>query len=300
MILQTALIVGPLGVLSGVAFYFLREDKAAVEQDARDRAAAIIPELARRTGEGVGKMLSLATEPPPKFEGIVAGGKITSPPDYPRVPEPPDWPDEAGSRAGGILEQLQEALYNPAGARKGPAAHPESGNNAAFEAMPYNEVAALRALASAGSPPELRANAAYALLLRRVRTDVVAAGRGAGQGVARNTFGIGSSSLGPGSPRCAPRAGLRRSILGLLGELAESVHRYPSILTPDLLDAAEKVAKPDAVNKVRSLRTEWANREKARGLLRSLLDHGLSYSNPSETWLDSAGMPVSGSDRSGG
>ena len=45
---QAASIVLPLAILSGVAFYYLREDKASIEQQAREQAGILAPELARR------------------------------------------------------------------------------------------------------------------------------------------------------------------------------------------------------------------------------------------------------------
>jgi hypothetical protein len=44
---QTLLIAAPLAVLSGIALYSLRQDRASLAPAARDRAQMLAPELAR-------------------------------------------------------------------------------------------------------------------------------------------------------------------------------------------------------------------------------------------------------------
>jgi signal transduction histidine kinase len=103
---QAALVILPVAILSGVALYYLREDKASIEQEARDRASVLAPELARRLGERVGEALKSRPALP---EGVILDGRIQSPPDYARLPEPPDWPDRltpSQARANAELSSL--------------------------------------------------------------------------------------------------------------------------------------------------------------------------------------------------
>src|SRR6185503_8924468 len=53
-----ALIAVPLVILSAVALYSLRRDKASIEQDARDRAAVLVSELAHQWSRYVSKEIA--------------------------------------------------------------------------------------------------------------------------------------------------------------------------------------------------------------------------------------------------
>jgi len=81
---QAALVVLPVVALSAVAFYSLGRDKASVERDARQRAEELAPELARRMREHAPSFLNIGAPAP----GLIEDGRIVSPPDYPRFPEP--------------------------------------------------------------------------------------------------------------------------------------------------------------------------------------------------------------------
>ena len=143
---QAALIVLPVAILSGVALHFLRVDKASVEQDARERAQILAPELARDLGRRAGESLGGVA-----MEGEIAGGKIKSPVDYPRLPEPPDWPNELTPEQAQLWNDAQEALYvrqDTAGAVK-----------------------AFRLLANSKALPAARATADYNLLLLTSATE---------------------------------------------------------------------------------------------------------------------------------
>jgi len=95
LVWQAALVVLPVVVLSGVALYYLREDKASVEQEARTRAAELAPELAQRLGEHAAEFFKAP------MGGSIQDGRITAPVDYPRVPEPPGQltPDDVSMNA---------------------------------------------------------------------------------------------------------------------------------------------------------------------------------------------------------
>src|SRR5688572_9147100 len=110
-LLQAALIAVPLAILSAVALYSLRQDKAAIEQDARDRAKILVSELAHQWSQHASKEFAeLSTaqsleftpddkkdrtgrplEGLPQLQCLIIKDQIRSPVDYPRLPLPPDW-----------------------------------------------------------------------------------------------------------------------------------------------------------------------------------------------------------------
>jgi len=166
---QAALVVLPVAILSGVAFYYLREDKASIEQEARERARVLAPELARRLGERLGEILKsrpAQTAPP---EGVILDGRIESPPDYPRLPEPPGrlTPSEARANAEfGLLVLESKGAATPGFVQKcvdlaksAAGAHAESG-------APVADLALLLALRHAG--PGRMSDALLAGLTRAV------------------------------------------------------------------------------------------------------------------------------------
>src|SRR6185503_15869423 len=85
---QAVLIVLPVVILSGVALHFLREDRAAIEQDAKRRAYAIAPDVARQIGDEISAYLVQSRKQGILTEGEIVDGRGMAIPDYPRFPEP--------------------------------------------------------------------------------------------------------------------------------------------------------------------------------------------------------------------
>src|ERR1700679_2667513 len=85
---QAALIVLPVVVLSGVALHFLREDRTAIEQDARNRANSLAPDAARQIGEQISAFLAVNLKNGLALQGEIVDGQGRAVPDYPRVPTP--------------------------------------------------------------------------------------------------------------------------------------------------------------------------------------------------------------------
>lgn len=81
---RAGLIALPVAALSGVALYALHEDKTSVELEARQRAAELAPELARRMRDHAPGFLQIGAA----AQGLIEDGRIVSPPDHPGVPEP--------------------------------------------------------------------------------------------------------------------------------------------------------------------------------------------------------------------
>jgi signal transduction histidine kinase len=251
---QAALIVLPVAVLSGVALHFLRVDKASVEQDARERAQILAPELARDLGPRLSEALrGLA------LEGEIAGGQIKSPKDYPRLPEPPDWPNDLTPEQARFWDDAQQALY----VRQDQAA----------------AVRAFRLLANSKAPAAARATAEYNLLL-------LGSGMQRPEVLAGRSWGFLTESGAP-VPDLALLFALRRTKppASVLVAVQAGVRDHPSFLTSELLEAS-----PGDSDDIRRLQSEWAAREQTRALLRALLRP--PGSRPAaEAWLESGGRP---------
>jgi hypothetical protein len=116
---QVLLVVPPVVILSVVALYSLRQDRASIEQDARKNAGVLAAELARRFGERIHDDLAAAAaaqiagsvvpasaarglngaraETAPAADtaalqplcGLILNGRIRLPLDYPALPSPP-------------------------------------------------------------------------------------------------------------------------------------------------------------------------------------------------------------------
>ncbi len=105
---QVLLVGPPVIVLSAVALYSLRQDRAAIELDARRNTAVLAPELARRWGARVQADLAAlvssacasaaqpaSSDPRDSADtpvcGLILNGQIRVPLDYPALPTPPAW-----------------------------------------------------------------------------------------------------------------------------------------------------------------------------------------------------------------
>jgi signal transduction histidine kinase len=258
LLLQAVLIVLPLAILSGVALYFLREDRASIEQEARARANVLAPELAQRLGSQVGDALRQQT----LFEGMIAQGRIVSPPDYPRLPESADWPARMTPDQARMWKSAQDAMFqkhDPAVARK-----------------------ALESFQKAPGSSAVKANVEYALLLLEAARGISPPLRQQFIDLARQYPGAVTEAGAP-LPDLALLMALRG---GFLPDVARTVQDHPSFLTPELLEAAERAATdPKDLHEVQALKTIWSRSETTRTLLRALLQRPPDSARPSETWL---------------
>lgn len=141
---QAVLIVLPVVILSGVALHFLREDKAAIEQDAKKRANAIAPDLARQIGEEISAYIADARAKGLVTRGAIVNGRGMASPDYPRVPEPSDWVEKLPPREAELWRTAEAARFQHRDAKAA--------------------TAALTALAKSGGSAAVRANAELGLL----------------------------------------------------------------------------------------------------------------------------------------
>src|SRR5438552_749883 len=90
-IAQAALIVLPVVVLSGVALHFLREDKTAIEKEARARANSLAPEAARQIGDQITAWLANNRKNGLVTQGEIIDGHGYAEPDYQPLPVPAGW-----------------------------------------------------------------------------------------------------------------------------------------------------------------------------------------------------------------
>jgi signal transduction histidine kinase len=312
---QALLIAAPLVILSAVSLYSLRQDKASIEQDARDRARILAPELARQWSTGVSRNLAqfLAAqshdiskpEAVPQAGGpspITARGRVTEetaelrmslrggwlqsqcllingqiriPVDYPHQPEPPDWPNELKTEQSRLWRAAEEALFQ--------RRDPKAARNA------------VTALIGAKVPAALFANAEFNLLLLEAR-------QGAGANLAQRL-----ADLAQRHPRVCTEAGSPLADLALIQALhqaskgrlpddlmeglSQRVIRHPSFLTPQLLEAARGIPSDlDKSQQARFLTRLWLAQERSRGLLHSLLHQPMDPTQKSEIWLDEEGQ----------
>jgi signal transduction histidine kinase len=223
---QAVLIVLPVVILSGVALHFLREDKAAIQQDAKRRAYAIAPDVARQIGDEISADLVQSRKQGVVTEGEIVDGRGMAIPDYPRFPQPSDWVQKLPAREAGLWRTAQKARFQ----------HPDA--NAARTA--------LTTLAQAGNSAPARANAQLGLL--------VASEAGGDPGaVIRQAVHVAQqypSEVTESGTQVGDAALLvaLRHVKGdpppdLAGAIENQITQHPSFLSTDLLDSAALWAK---------------------------------------------------------
>jgi signal transduction histidine kinase len=266
---QTLLIAAPLAVLSGIALYSLRQDKASLETEARDRARMLAPELARQWGQSMSQ--KLADQPAQRLpQGLVADGKIVYPLDYPPLPTPPDWPEQLTPEQMRLWRTAEESLLQ----RHDPLA---SGS-------------ALAALKSAALPEAALANAEFSALLRESE-------KGGARNVAQRFTDLArryptvSTEAGTPLADLALFQALRHTPAGSLpdrlrAELTRRVAHYPSFLVPELLEAADRVQPGEIL----FLTHFWRAEEESRRLLHFFLQPPIKPARSGEAWIEDAGQ----------
>lgn len=316
---QTLLIAAPLVVLSGIALYSLRQEKASIEQDARDRARMLADDLAGRWRESVREDL----------EKFLADWYLDR-----FVPAALAWPEGSGiSQVQDIAEvksQVQRAHANPMlkalpqlqghlvnGRMGAPVDYPylpappewtekltpgqsktlRAAEQAFFQLR--NPMAARKALAAmraARVPEAAYANAELELLL-------LEASQGAKAELSRRLIGLARKY-----PDVCTEAGTPVADLALIQALHHSspdplpdslrqelFHRvigHPSFLTPELIAGAAGAAwDPQDLQWAGTLQQIWLAQERTRTLLRSVLQIPWdSYTKTTEIWLESEGQ----------
>jgi signal transduction histidine kinase len=312
---QALLIATPLMILSTVALYSLRQDKASIDLDARDRARLLAGDLAGRWRESVREDL----------EEFLADWYLDK-----FVPVALAWPEGSGiSRVQDVAEvriQAQRAHANPLlknlpqlrgdlvnGRIRMPADYPRfpappewTGNltlaqeqtlRAAEQAFlqqrdPMAARKALAAMREARVPEAASASAEFELLL-------LEAGRGGEPDLSRRLTDLARKYPGACTEAGTPLAdlaliqALRRSAAGplpdsLRQELFHRVIGHPSFLTPELIAAAKGVPPdPQNLQSAGILEDVWLSQERTRTLLQPVLKIPWDpYAKTTETWVE--------------
>jgi len=248
---QAVLIVLPVVILSGVALHFLREDKAAIEQDAKNRANAIAPDVARQIGDEISAYLIQSRKQRIATEGEIVDGRGMASPDYPRFPEPSDWVEKLPAREAGLWRTAEAARSQHRDAKAA--------------------TAALTALAQSGNSAPARANAELGLLV------------GAESGLDPAALIRQAVHIAQQYPDAVTESGTQvadaallvalRHVKGdlpadLAGAIEDQITQHPSFLSPDLLDTAALRAKwqaeDDQRQKIRYMMQDFVPRLRGR------------------------------------
>jgi signal transduction histidine kinase len=308
LFLQTLLILLPITILSGIALYSLRQDRALIEWEARERARTMAPEIAQRLGRGASQQvnrliadqsrnLDLALRFPVRNEPtaapgattgdesrvdpestqlqcLIIDGRIRVPADFPDVPVPPDWPTAMTAEPERRWRAAEQAFYRQ-----------------------RDLVEARRAVAAlaASKPPEpARASAEFGLLL-------LAAGERKDSTRSRYFTDLARrypDALAPSGASVADLSlihALRRSVPDALpealwGELVHRVIARPSFLTVALLEEAERSMRTaPMVRRLHQLQTLWLAHERTRRLLRALARQPSGMIGRAQVWLQLEG-----------
>lgn len=265
---QALLIAAPLLILSAVALYSLRLDRSAIDQDARDRAQALVPELAQHLGQNLSREMRNLPDKLP--QGLLVDGQILFPIDYPRLPTPPDWPAQLKPEQRELLRSAEEAIFRKR--------DPNAARNA------------LAAVKAAGLPEPASAHLELSLLLLESRY------------VSVPHLGERLTDLAHRYPKAYTETGTPIADLALIQalrftpagplpdaletELSERVRSYPSFLVPELLEAAARVHRDVFLLQ----QDRWLADQGARDLLRTFLQHPIQRNGPGEIWLEVMGQ----------
>ncbi|HVV45257.1 MAG TPA: histidine kinase dimerization/phospho-acceptor domain-containing protein, partial [Bryobacteraceae bacterium] len=235
---QAVLIALPVVILSGVALHFLQEDKAAIEQDAKRRANAIAPEVARQIGDEISTYLVQSRKQGTLTEGEIVDDRGMAIPDYPRFPEPSDWVQKLPASEAGLWRTAEAARFQHRDAKAA--------------------TAALTALARSGHSAPARANAELGLLVGAesggdtgalIRQAVRVAQQYPGEVTESGTQVADAALL------VAVRHVKGNLPADLAGAIENQMTRHPSFLSANLLDAP-------------ALRAKWETQEAARQKIR--------------------------------
>jgi hypothetical protein len=283
---QVLLIAPPVIILSAIALYSLRQDRASIEQDARRNASVQVPDLALRWGVRVSMDLAAliasacsgdspvaqpaiesAGAPAVPLCGLIVDGRIRVPLDYPPLPSPPEW---VRTLTPADAERWRRVADTP------PAADP---------------VTLRRAVASlADADSAVRANAEWVLLRAEANHDSSSSTiERLLEFAARARDDV--SETGTPLPDLAMLLALRPVPAtgvsdALLQNLRRRIVEHPSFLSAALVEESSRVAPGNAV--AAGIRARWLANEQALTLLRRLpIEAGIEpRDHPSEVWLD--------------
>jgi signal transduction histidine kinase len=280
---QAALIVLPVVVLSGVALHFLREDRTAIEQDARNRANSLGPDAARQIGEQISAFLAVSLKNGLAIQGEIVDGQGRAVPDYLRVPTPSDWVTKLRPRDAELWETVQDARFQ----------HPKT--EAANKA--------LMALSGPGNPRPVHANAQLGLL-------IAAEPHSDSDALIRQAVTIAQQYPGEVTESGTPVADLALLLalrhvakgdlpLDLAATIEANLASNPSFLSATILDevAASATTTESARSMAARLRDSWQQQESGRQRTRETMQDFVPrlqrwFAGPTILYsIDGAGTP---------
>ncbi len=306
---QVLLIFPPVVLLSAVALYSLRQDKAMVEQEARDRcgivASSVTRQWERRAGASLADFyqsyildrcvtLELAA---PAGENTGDAGSGTGSESRPEPNRRNRLPDDLPQLQGSILDgRIRRPLDYPSlptppdwPARLG-SQQAEIWRTA--EQILYGRVdrpaeeRLKSAMKSAALPEEARANLEFVLLVAESRRDKSPQNARQLMDLARR-YPEARTEAGTPLADLATIQALRLSVGRpvpdtVRQELVRLVIGHPSFMTPELLAAAEQAARLLPL-----LESIWREQQRTRVLLGDLLRRPMNPKGPTEVWLES-------------
>jgi signal transduction histidine kinase len=265
-VFQAALIVLPVLILSSAALYFLREDKASAENEAREQAATVAAQLVRPLSERLSETLING----PARRGLIIHGRIQDPPDLTAPPAPPEWAERLSASDARLWRVAQED--------------------------PGQAYAALKTLTRSASAP-LRANVALALLARNGAHATAAQLTRSYIDLARRYPGVPTSTGAP-LDAVALLSALRASAghplpPEFVAVLERHAHETASFLTEQLLDESERAFRGTGLStRVGAIRAAWDDRQSTVDALHDVLRLGIPEGAPIETWLHMRGQSI--------
>jgi signal transduction histidine kinase len=276
-IAQVVLIVLPVVILSAVALNSLREDKAAIDQEARDRARSLASDLLPAVARNLTKTMRQELHPPDVLLARLSRGQGEALPEIPSPAKPADWPDKLSPEQAHLWQIAQDATFRHE--------DPQAARNA------------LKALDGPRTQRDARAVVRYSLLTlaERFRNEPNLAQQATDLAASCSTE---VTESGTSVRDLALLLALRQVISGRLSgplaeELKKSVTEFPSFLTPELLNVAERVANdPTDARLVESLKKTLEAAERGREVVRWLLQQlpGRQLPNgPAEQVVDGDG-----------
>lgn len=280
---QVWLIAMPVVILSAIAFYSLRLDHAFIEQDARDHARSLAPVLAAQWERTLNKDLtdlmaaqdlklkavssgnkSQASAPQEIFLGLVFENQILYPFEYPRLPTPPEWPEQLTPGQISLLGTAEEAVFR----KRDPVAAGQ----------------ALAALKEAGLPESASANLEFNLLVLESDRPGISNPAQRFTDLARRYPKVQTEAgtpLGDLALMQALRHAGLDSMHDVLDQIGGRVKSYPSFLTQDLIEVTELAHAYGHV-----IGNTWRKEEKTRDLMHAFV---LQPERTGEIWFQVGG-----------
>ncbi len=273
---QTLFIAVPVLVLSAIALYSLRLDKAAILEEARNQAQALVTRIAGESSRTISNALSALnlhtnlsgadSKDQVLYYGILDKGRILFPLDYDRLASPAEWPEKLTPEHSRLYSTFEEALY----VRK---------DSAACRRV-------LSAMKTAGIPQDAVTAAEFNLLVLESGRDPAGAAIQLAELAQRHPEAITEAGTSIGDLSLITALQLipaGRVPAQLVDQISDRAVRQPSMMTAELLQAA--------VERRANLSPQIRLLEPTRRLLRSLQAQLKEPPPNGGFWFEAEGKP---------